>query len=108
MRAEGKVSGFRFQASTATEAGLLQAILRGVVIPGCAKHRTWNLEIPRGAIAPQRFDAEQSLGSFDRLSNQLQAWKPTTAYGTVYDVDCDREDADPIEAKLQPAVMGEM
>jgi hypothetical protein len=57
-------------------------------------------------------DNEPSLGSFDRLSNQLHAWKPTTAYGSGYDVDCerddcDREDADPDEAKLQPAVMGE-
>jgi hypothetical protein len=37
------------------------------------------------------------LGSFDRLSNQIYAWKPTTAYGTGYAVDCelDQSDAEP-------------
>jgi hypothetical protein len=54
-------------------------------------------------------DAEPSLGSCDRLSNQIRGWG---AAGTGADVDCelddcDREDADPVEAKLQPAVMGE-
>jgi hypothetical protein len=54
-------------------------------------------------------DFEPSLGSADRLSNQIHAWK-NSGWG---DVDCeqddsDREDADPDEAKLQPAVMGEI
>ena len=42
-------------------------------------------------------DFEPSLGSFDRLSNQIAAWKATTLYGNGYDVDAelDRCDAEP-------------
>lgn len=52
-------------------------------------------------------DAEPSLGSFDRAVNQVTAWKTTTGYGSGYDVDCeldqcDHEDSDPAEGKLQP------
>ena len=51
-------------------------------------------------------DAEPSLGSFDRVVNQVTAWKTTTAYGSGHDVDCeldrcDHEDSDPAEGKLQ-------
>jgi hypothetical protein len=42
-------------------------------------------------------DLEASLGSFDRMSDQVKAWRTTTGYGSAYDVDCelDRCDAEP-------------
>ena len=50
-------------------------------------------------------DDEPSLGSFDRMMDQVKAWS-----GGHFDIDtelddCDREDDDPNECKLQPAVM---
>ena len=47
-------------------------------------------------------DVEASLGSFDRMSNQIKAWATTTGYGSSYDVDCeldrcDDEESDPAE-----------
>jgi len=52
-------------------------------------------------------DAEPSLGSFDRMSDQIKAWSTTTGYGSSYDVDmeldrCDDEDGDPEEDSEQP------
>jgi hypothetical protein len=54
-------------------------------------------------------DLEPSLGSFDRMTNQEKAWRTQSlyAYPAVdgeHD-DCDSEDADPDECKLQPAEM---
>jgi hypothetical protein len=52
-------------------------------------------------------DAEPSLGSFDRMSDQIKAWA-ARGWGEV-DLeldDADREDDDPDEAKDQPATMG--
>lgn len=52
-------------------------------------------------------DAEPSLGSFDRMSDQIKAWA-TRGWGEV-DVEldeADREDDDPDEARDQPLVMG--
>lgn len=49
-------------------------------------------------------DAEPSLGSFDRMSDQIKAWdhRPWGDVDTEQD-DADREDADPDEATDQPA-----
>ena len=52
-------------------------------------------------------DNEPSLGSFDRLTNQDKSWRQQSEWAFVdgeHD-DCDLEDDDPDEAKLQPAVM---
>lgn len=51
-------------------------------------------------------DAEPSLGSFDRMSDQIKAWA-RCAWGDIdlEQDDADREDSDPDEAKDQPAAM---
>ena len=47
-------------------------------------------------------DSEPSLGSFDRLSNQLHGWK-SQGWGVDCELDrCDDEAADPAETSLQP------
>lgn len=47
-------------------------------------------------------DDEPSLGSFDRLSNQLHGWK-NRGWGVDCELDrCDDEVSDPSEEKLQP------
>ncbi len=43
-------------------------------------------------------DAEPSLGSFDRMSNQIKAWSTTTGYGSSYDVDCELDRCDDEES----------
>jgi hypothetical protein len=59
-------------------------------------------------------DAEPSLGSFDRMTDQSKSWRKcerdTDIYGysdgvDIEQDDSDYEDADPNECKLQPAVM---
>ena len=59
-------------------------------------------------------DAEPSLGSFDRMTDQSKSWqkaeRDTDIWGYSGGIDleqddCDSEDADPNERKLQPAVM---
>jgi hypothetical protein len=56
-------------------------------------------------------DMEPSLGSFDRMSDQIKAWSTTTGYGSSYDVDCelDRCDAEPALAapELHPSASQE-
>lgn len=53
---------------------------------------------------------EPSLGWFDRMTNQSMAWRTVQGEfiaGTDGEVDdCDREDADPDEAKQQRPEMG--
>lgn len=50
-------------------------------------------------------DFEPSLGSFDRLSDQIKAWQSRDLMAVDGEADdCDREDDDPDEAKLCPAV----
>lgn len=60
-------------------------------------------------------DAEPSLGSFDRMTDQSKSWRKverdTDIYGYSGGVDleqddCDFEDCDPNEAKQQPPEMG--
>jgi hypothetical protein len=55
-------------------------------------------------------DAEPSLGSFDRMTDQSKAWRQCSvwAYPTLdgEQDDCDGEDADPDEEKQQPPEMG--
>ena len=55
-------------------------------------------------------DREPSLGSFDRMSDQIKAWSATTGYGSSHDVDCelDRCDAEPALAapEAHPTVYG--
>jgi hypothetical protein len=57
---------------------------------------------------------EPSLGSFDRMTDQEKSWRKVDRNPDVYgwsggvdneQDDCDYEDADPDEAKQQPAVM---
>lgn len=52
---------------------------------------------------------EPSLGSFDRMTDQERSWRQQSlwAFPAVdgEQDDCDREDDDPDELKLQPAVM---
>ena len=54
-------------------------------------------------------DLEPSLGSFDRMMNQDQAWQQRSTYPypavDAEQDDCDSEDADPVQCKLQPAEM---
>jgi hypothetical protein len=54
-------------------------------------------------------DAEPSLGSFDRMTDQSKAWRTQSLWAfpevDAEQDDCDSEDADPNEAKLQPLEM---
>ena len=55
-------------------------------------------------------DAEPSLGSFDRMIDQSKAWRTSGSLWAYPPLDAevddsDREDCDPDECKLQPAVM---
>ncbi|UFW47121.1 MULTISPECIES: hypothetical protein [Bradyrhizobium] len=50
-------------------------------------------------------DAEPSLGSFDRMSDQIKAWANRGGDTDLEQDDADREDDDPDEAKDQPALM---
>ena len=55
-------------------------------------------------------DAEPSLGSFDRMMDQCKSWRTSGGLWGFPEIDgeqddCDSEDADPNECKLQPAVM---
>ena len=50
-------------------------------------------------------DDEPSLGSFDRITNQEKSWRGGITGLDAEQDDCDSEDADPDECKLQPAVM---
>ena len=43
-------------------------------------------------------DAEPSLRSFDRMSDQIKAWQTTTGYGSTYNVDCELDRCDDEEA----------
>lgn len=50
-------------------------------------------------------DSEPSLGSFDRIMDQAQAWR-WDRYSIDRELDdCDREDGDPDEARQQPPEM---
>ena len=55
-------------------------------------------------------DAEPSLGSFDRMTDQSKAWRTQSLWAfPKVDAeldDCDRKDADPDRAKQQPPEMG--
>ena len=54
-------------------------------------------------------DAEPSLGSFDRMTDQSRSWRQAGLWACpeldAEQDDCDHEDADPDEAKQQPTEM---
>lgn len=50
-------------------------------------------------------DAEPSLGSFDRITDQTRAWRSGVHFLDAEQDDCDREDDDPDEEKQQPLEM---
>jgi hypothetical protein len=54
-------------------------------------------------------DAEPSLGSFDRMTDQSKAWQQRSEWAFLAcdaeQDDCDREDDDPNEAKRHPPEM---
>jgi hypothetical protein len=53
-------------------------------------------------------DAEPSLGSFDRMSDQIKAWSHRGWGDVDMELDrCDDEDADPAERSEQPAEMAD-
>ena len=55
-------------------------------------------------------DDEPSLGSFDRMTDQERSWRTQSLWAfpavDAEQDDCDREDCDPDEEKLQPPEMG--
>ncbi|MET4230194.1 hypothetical protein ABIA85_003461 [Bradyrhizobium sp. LA6.10] len=50
-------------------------------------------------------DAEPSLGSFDRITDQTRAWRSGVHFLDAEQDDCDREDGDPDESKQQAPEM---
>lgn len=51
-------------------------------------------------------DAEPSLGSFDRMTDQTKSWRGGGLDADSEQDDCDSEDCDPDEEKQQPPEMG--
>jgi hypothetical protein len=70
-----------------------------------------NFDLKEGDDDGEGEDAEPSLGSFDRMTDQSKSWRTSSVFwvnpgADLEQNDCDAEDADPNEDKQQPPVMG--